>query len=142
MIQYSTDSSLKTEELGFLLASEINKPSVIALFGNLGSGKTAFTRGFVKALNPEAEVHSPTFTLVNDYSGNGFNIYHFDMYRITDFDGLYSTGYFDYLNDENYLIIEWSENIAEYLPENCIKIYISKCDNDTVRLFKVYGFDQ
>ena len=100
-----------TENIGFELGSKLPLGSVIALFGDLGAGKTAFTRGFTKGMGIECDVSSPTFALVNEYRGKNKTLYHFDMYRINGWDDLYSTGYFDYLDTGASLIIEWSENI-------------------------------
>ncbi len=110
--------------LGKRIASEGH--TYIALFGDLGVGKTAFTRGIVSELSPKARVHSPTYTIVNDYSekGAGYDVYHFDMYRITDEESLYSTGYFDYLTDRAFVIVEWCENIIDLLPSPRIEVCI------------------
>ena len=79
------------------------------------------------------EVSSPTFSLVNEYRGKKNSLFHFDMYRIKTFDDLYSTGFFDYLDENEFIAIEWSENIENALPENYIKILIEKCENDNER---------
>ncbi len=132
-------SAEETEKIGAAVASSLNGSEVIALFGGLGMGKTAFTRGLCAALGVNEGVTSPTFALVNDYLGK-FNIYHFDMYRVTSWDDLYSTGYFDYL-DTGVLVIEWSENIEGALPENAIKITISRGESDNDRIFEIEGVD-
>ncbi len=139
MAVYNTCSSAQTEKIGFLLGRSVPDGSVIAMFGDLGAGKTAFTRGFTQGMGIEADVSSPTFALVNEYRGNGKTIYHFDMYRISGWDDLYSTGYFDYLDMGNTLIIEWSENIESVLPENCIKVIITKTDNINERNIEIIG---
>lgn len=102
-------------------------------------GKTAFTRGLCRGLGVNDGVSSPTFALVNEYHGK-HNIYHFDMYRVTSWDDLYSTGFFDYL-DKGILVIEWSENIEGALPENAIRINISKGNSDDERIFEIEGVD-
>ena len=118
----------ETEAAGKALGKRITSEghAYIALFGDLGAGKTAFTRGVVSELSPKARVHSPTYTIVNDYSekGAGYDVYHFDMYRITDEESLYSTGYFDYLTDRSFIIVEWCENIIDMLPVPRIEIHI------------------
>lgn len=139
MAIYNTFSSAETERIGFLLGKNVSNGSVIAMFGDLGAGKTAFTRGFAKGMGIECDVSSPTFALVNEYRGNGKTLYHFDMYRISGWDDLYSTGYFDYLDMGNTLIIEWSENIEAVLPPDCIKIIITKTDNDNERNIEIIG---
>ena len=127
----------ETEKIGESIAEKLKGTEVIALFGGLGMGKTAFTRGLCRGLGVKDGVSSPTFALVNEYCGK-FNIYHFDMYRVTTWDDLYSTGFFDYI-DNGVLVIEWSENIEGALPDNAIKITISRGDNDNRRIFEIEG---
>ncbi len=126
-----TNSPEETESVGFELAKELeNDPSLppfIALYGDLGVGKTAFVRGFTKVFSPNALVRSPTFALVNEYpSKSGRRVFHFDMYRITDEDDLYSIGYYDYLDDGSICLVEWSENIPYAIPEEHIRVEITK----------------
>ena len=102
-------------------------------------GKTAFTRGLAKGLGVNDGVSSPTFALVNEYSGK-CNIYHFDMYRVNSWDDLYSTGFFDYI-DTGVIVIEWSENIEGALPDKSIRISISKGSSDDERLFEIEGVE-
>lgn len=136
IISKSTDD---TERIGEQIAKKLCGNEIIALFGGLGMGKTAFTRGFCRGLGVNDGVSSPTFALVNEYHGK-HNIYHFDMYRVTSWDDLYSTGFFDYL-DKGILVIEWSENIEGALPENAIRINISMGNNDDERTFEIEGVD-
>jgi tRNA threonylcarbamoyladenosine biosynthesis protein TsaE len=139
MIKLVSHSPEDTERIGAQIAAKLNGTEVIALFGGLGMGKTAFTRGLAAALNVTDGVSSPTFALVNEYSGK-YNIYHFDMYRVTSWDDLYSTGFFDYM-DTGVLVIEWSENIEGALPENAVRIEISKGASDDERIFEIEGVD-
>ena len=132
-------STKDTEKIGESVAKKLSGNEVIALFGGLGMGKTAFTRGLCRGLGVNDGVSSPTFALVNEYHGK-YNIYHFDMYRVTSWEDLYSTGFFDYL-DNGVLIIEWSENIEGALPENAIRINISNGDSDDERTFEIEGVD-
>lgn len=132
-------STEDTEKIGELIAEKLCGNEVIALFGGLGMGKTAFTRGLCRGLGVNDGVSSPTFALVNEYHGK-YNIYHFDMYRVTSWEDLYSTGFFDYL-DNGVLVIEWSENIEGALPENAIRINISKGEYDDERTFEIEGVD-
>lgn len=135
ILNYKTDSPEKTEETAFQLADMIAKePSVyagsyniifIAMYGDLGVGKTAFTRGFVRRFAPDEAVYSPTYSLVNEY-GDKTKIYHYDMYRITGEDDLESTGFYDYKNC--IIISEWCENIPYALPDSYIKVEITKTD--------------
>ncbi len=131
----------ETEKTGFNLGKTLAKGSVVALFGDLGAGKTAFTRGFARGMGISADVTSPTFAIMNDYIDNGVHLYHFDMYRISGYDDLYSTGYFDFAEGTDTVIIEWSENIEEFLPPDCVRVYISKTENENERLIDITGFD-
>lgn len=137
MNRFITNSAEETERLGERIASKLKGTDVIALFGGLGMGKTAFTRGLAHGLGADDVVSSPTFALVNEYSGR-VPVYHFDMYRVTSWDDLYSTGFFDYL-DTGVLVIEWSENIEGALPENALRITISRGENDNQRIFDIEG---
>lgn len=114
------------EKLGkFLRAGDM-----IAYKGGLGAGKTTFTRGIALGMGLGDSVSSPTFALVNEYHGNHLSLYHFDMYRIESEDDLESTGFYDYPFEDNVAAIEWSENIAEFLPEHTIYITIKAIDDD------------
>ncbi|MBQ1586590.1 MAG: tRNA (adenosine(37)-N6)-threonylcarbamoyltransferase complex ATPase subunit type 1 TsaE [Ruminococcus sp.] len=137
MNRFITNSAEETEQLGERIASKLKGMEVIALFGGLGMGKTAFTRGLARGLGADDVVSSPTFALVNEYSGR-VPVYHFDMYRVTSWDDLYSTGFFDYL-DTGVLVIEWSENIEGALPENALRITISRGESDNQRIFDIEG---
>lgn len=136
--QQITASVEETEALGAQLAqallTDASLPRYIAMRGDLGVGKTAFTRGFTKAIAPEALVRSPTFALVNEYHPPRAKrlppVFHFDMYRITSEDDLYSIGYDDYL-DRGICLVEWSENIPFALPEDHLQVCIEKCGTDT-----------
>ena len=137
MNRYITNSAEQTVQLGERLAAKLRGTEVIALFGGLGMGKTAFTRGLARGLGAGDVVSSPTFALVNEYSGR-VPVYHFDMYRVNSWDDLYSTGFFDYL-DTGVLVIEWSENIEGALPENALRITISRGEHDNQRIFDIEG---
>jgi tRNA threonylcarbamoyladenosine biosynthesis protein TsaE len=134
-----SNSAQETESIGALVGKQLSGTEVIALFGGLGMGKTAFTRGLSSSLGISDGVSSPTFALVNEYHGK-YNIYHFDMYRVSTWEDLYSTGFFDYI-DNGILVIEWSENIEGALPENAIRITISKGETDNQRVFEIEGVD-
>ncbi|MGN0469769.1 MAG: tRNA (adenosine(37)-N6)-threonylcarbamoyltransferase complex ATPase subunit type 1 TsaE [Acutalibacteraceae bacterium] len=123
MQKFLSKSPQETEQIAEKLSQTLSGTEVIAMFGGLGAGKTAFTRGLARGLEIEDGVSSPTFALVNEYEGK-FTVYHFDMYRVSTWDDLYSTGFFDYI-DNGVMIIEWSENIEEFLPENHITITIN-----------------
>ena len=123
MQKFLSKSAQETEQIAERLSKTLKGTEVIAMFGGLGAGKTAFTRGLARGLGIEDGVSSPTFALVHEYDGK-FTVYHFDMYRVSTWDDLYSTGFFDYI-DNGIMIIEWSENIEEFLPENHITITIN-----------------
>lgn len=129
---YTTASAAATEAVGRGLALRLHAAgkaaAFVALFGDLGVGKTAFVRGFVSALVPDARVKSPTYTIVNEYRGGDVPVFHFDVYRIEGEDDLYSTGYYDYL-DTGYLLCEWSEKIPFALPDDRITVEIEKTDS-------------
>lgn len=134
-------STAETEKIGYNLGKTLPRGCVVAMFGDLGAGKTSFTRGFAAGMGIEADVTSPTFAIMNDYYGNGRHLYHFDMYRVSGYDDLYSTGYFDYSEGDDSVIIEWSENIEEFLPDDCVRITLTKTDNENERLIDISGFD-
>ncbi len=116
----------ETELVGAELARYLieNGENFIALYGDLGAGKTAFTRGLASELAPDAPVCSPTYTIVNEYSGK-IPLFHFDMYRIEDEDSLESIGFYDYFN-RGIIVTEWSENIPFALPDRYIRVTIEK----------------
>lgn len=140
MIKMITASSAETESLGKKIASILSGNETIALFGDLGAGKTAFTRGLCEGLGVTDGVSSPTFAIVNAYNGK-YPVYHFDMYRITDADDLFSTGYYDYIGN-GVIVIEWSENIESELESDAIRIRIKKNDDENIRLFEIEGLDE
>ena len=137
MSRWISNSAEETERLGERVASKLSGTEVIALFGGLGMGKTAFTRGLARGMGADDIVSSPTFALVNEYRGR-VPVYHFDMYRVASWDDLYSTGFFDYL-ENGVLVIERSENIEGALPENALRITISRGENDNQRIFDIEG---
>lgn len=126
---------LDTETLGAALASllesDASLPRFVALYGDLGVGKTAFVRGFASVLSPESLVRSPTFTLVNEYRNKATkrSLFHFDMYRIDSEDDLYSMGFDDY-PDRGICILEWCEKIPFALPAHYLRVTITKNNLD------------
>ena len=140
----NTSSVDLTENTGLELASYlVNNPAAprfIAMYGDLGVGKTAFVRGFCSELCSDSIVRSPTFALVNDYKckKSGIrHIYHFDMYRITGEDDLYSIGFYDYLDSGELCIAEWCELIPFALPDEYIKVEILKLDDGDNRQINI-----
>lgn len=141
MIKLISESVAQTEKIAYSLGRSLPYGSVVALFGDLGAGKTSFTRGFALGMGIESDVTSPTFALVNEYHSENKSLYHFDMYRINGWDDLYSTGYFDYYDSGASLIIEWSENIESVLPDDCVRINLLKTDNENERIIEITGCD-
>lgn len=126
MKKYISNSPQKTEQIAAEIASTLVGGEVIAFRGDLGAGKTCFTRGLAQGLGFVGEVNSPTFALINEYIGGRLPIYHFDMYRISEWEELYSSGFFDYLEAGGVIAAEWSENIENALPQNTVYIEIDK----------------
>ncbi|MCR4614653.1 MAG: tRNA (adenosine(37)-N6)-threonylcarbamoyltransferase complex ATPase subunit type 1 TsaE [Clostridiales bacterium] len=143
MFDYISKSEQDTEQLGFRLAGNLKAGDVLAFFGDLGAGKTAFTRGLARGLGITDAVSSPTFSIVHEYDGR-IPLFHFDMYRVNSWDGLYSTGFFDYLERGGIIAIEWSENIENVLPEGYIRIEITRTDSgdDNERRITIIGDDR
>ena len=135
MNEFVSNSYEQTLQFASDFAKSVPRGSVIGFIGGLGMGKTAFTSGFVKGLGIDAEVSSPTFAICNEYIGENARVYHFDMYRIENWDDLYSTGYFDYLNDDSYILAEWSENIFGALPDDAIIIEIEKLGENSRKFY-------
>ena len=129
---FKVTSAEETEKVGAELAKKLKdsntKKAFIALFGEMGVGKTAFSRGFASYFDVRS-VKSPTYTVLNEYRG-AVKIHHFDFYRITDGDDLYSIGYDDVIEDDGYCLSEWSENITEFIPEGAIRVTISRVSNE------------
>lgn len=137
MREYITDSYEETVALGKEIGESLDKGSVVAFIGGLGMGKTAFTTGLALGLGIDADVSSPTFAVCNTYIGNESTLYHFDMYRVDGWDDLYSTGFFDFLNTDCFMAVEWSENIYGALPDDTLMVEIEKI-SDNSRRFKIY----
>ena len=132
---YQTTTPEESEAVGaafasYLLACE-PRGAFVAMYGDLGAGKTAFVRGAARAIAPDAYVQSPTYTVVNEYHGKNGLLFHFDMYRIDDEDSLDSIGYWDYLERGGYCFVEWSEKIPFALPERYLRVTITKLPQST-----------
>lgn len=138
-MEFSTKSELETHQLAQKIGEHLKPGDVILFTGDMGAGKTAFTKGLAEFFETSDEVTSPTFALVHEYSGR-VNIFHFDLYRLSGFDDLYSTGFFDYLDRDGILVVEWSENIPELNQEleNVVKISVEKL-SENERKFTITG---
>ncbi len=130
---YTTHSPAETEAIGFALGEKIKPGMVIAYRGDLGAGKTAFTRGLAQGLGSTELVTSPTYTIVNEYLGGRLPLFHFDMYRLASSDDLWDIGWEDYLDRKGICAVEWSENVSDAL-EDPIVITIEKLGGDSRRI--------
>jgi len=128
-------SEEQTERIGERLAESLEERTVIALYGDLGAGKTAFVRGLAKGLGLTARVTSPTFTIVNEYSDK---LFHFDMYRLSGSDELFDIGWEDYLDRGGICAVEWSENVRDAFTGDEIQVHIKKLSGD-LRQIEITG---
>ena len=132
-MQYITNSPAETEAIGAALGKIVNPGTVIAYRGDLGAGKTAFTRGLAKGLGCREIVTSPTYTIVNEYLGGRMPLFHFDMYRLRSSDDLFDIGWEDYLDRDGVCAVEWSENVDDAM-EDALYITIEKLGEDSRRI--------
>ncbi|MCB7513410.1 MAG: tRNA (adenosine(37)-N6)-threonylcarbamoyltransferase complex ATPase subunit type 1 TsaE [Clostridiales bacterium] len=138
-MMYLSHSEEETEQLGERLGQALSPGAVVAYTGGLGMGKTAFTRGLARGLGCTERVTSPTFTLVNEYPGR-IPLFHFDVYRLSGSDALYDIGWDDYLDRGGVCAVEWSENIADALPEDTVFVRLRRCEaHDNWREIDVEG---
>lgn len=139
---YYTSSPEETEELGRKVARVIKETDgffFVAMYGDLGAGKTVFVRGFASVLSPSSRVKSPTYTIVNEYRKGEKPLFHFDLYRISSPDELDGFGFDDYLASGN-CIAEWCENIGDRLPEGAVRVTVEK-NGECGRKITVDGLD-
>ena len=129
MKEITTYSEAETKKVARQIAEKIGTSGIIVLNGDLGAGKTKFTEGFLSYFGLENEISSPTFTIVNEYKNEKVNIYHFDVYRLSDIDEFYAIGGEEYFS-KGICIIEWGEIIEDALPKHYIKIDIKKDEED------------
>ena len=132
-MQFITNSPAETEALGAALAARLKAGTVLAYRGDLGAGKTAFTRGLARGLGYTEPVTSPTYTIVNEYLGGRLPLFHFDMYRLGSADDLWDIGWEDYLDRGGICAVEWSENVAEAM-DGAITVSIEKLDEQARRI--------
>ena len=139
MMQITTRSANETQALGQKLASRLAPGDVIAYFGDLGAGKTAFTRGLAQGLGITDPVTSPTYTIVNEYLSGRIPLFHFDMYRLSSSDELFDIGWEDYLSRGGVCAVEWSENVEDAL-QDAIRVTIEKdADEPDTRHITITG---
>ncbi|MGM9549176.1 MAG: tRNA (adenosine(37)-N6)-threonylcarbamoyltransferase complex ATPase subunit type 1 TsaE [Faecousia sp.] len=132
-MDFITNSPEETERVGAALGKTIPAGTILAYRGDLGAGKTAFTRGLARGLGCREIVTSPTYTIVNEYSGGRLPLFHFDMYRLSSADDLFDIGWEDYLDRGGVCAVEWSENVAGAM-ENAVTVTIEKLGEDTRRI--------
>ena len=138
-MEYITNSPSETEAVGAALARVLQPGTVIAYRGDLGAGKTAFTRGLARGLGVTDRVTSPTYTIVNEYLGGRMPLFHFDMYRLGSEDELFDIGWDDYLERGGVCAVEWSENVWGAM-EHAIVITITRLSEET-RKIEIEGGD-
>ena len=139
-MQFTTNSPAETEAVGAALSRILIPGTVIAYRGDLGAGKTAFTRGLARGLGVSDPVTSPTYTIVNEYLGGRMPLFHFDMYRLHSADDLWDIGWEDYLERGGICAVEWSENVTEAM-EDAITVTIEKLGEETRRITFEGGID-
>jgi tRNA threonylcarbamoyladenosine biosynthesis protein TsaE len=132
-MQYISNSPRETEAIGFALGQILTPGAIIAYRGDLGAGKTAFTRGLAKGLGYGDSVTSPTYTIVNEYLSGRLPLFHFDMYRLRSSDDLWGIGWDDYLDRGGVCAVEWSENVADAM-EDAIFVTIEKLGEECRRI--------
>ena len=138
-MEYLSHSELETEAAGEALGRSLSPGAVLAYRGDLGMGKTAFTRGLARGLGYTGRVTSPTFTIVNEYEGGRLPLFHFDMYRLEDSDALFDIGWEDYLARGGVCAVEWSERIDSALPPDTLTVSIARGEHDNDRIISVTG---
>lgn len=136
-MEFITHSPEETEKIGEALAKSLQPGTILAYRGDLGAGKTAFTRGLARGLGCKETVTSPTYTIVNEYLGGRLPLFHFDMYRLASSDDLWDIGWEDYLDREGVCAVEWSENVADAM-EDAITVTIEKL-GETTRQITIEG---
>ena len=139
-MDYLTHNEIETEALGETLARRLGAGDVVAYRGDLGAGKTAFTRGLARGLGCTGRVTSPTFTVVNEYEGR-LPLFHFDLYRLEGEDALFDIGWEDYLSRGGVCAVEWSENVAEAIEDGAVRVSIVRGDGDNDRIIAIEGVD-
>ena len=136
-MQFITNAPEETEALGEKLAKLLRPGTVLAYLGDLGAGKTAFTRGLARGLGCRETVTSPTYTIVNEYLGGRLPLFHFDMYRLASSDDLWDIGWEDYLDRQGVCAVEWSENVPEAM-HGALTVRLEKL-GDSVRRITIDG---
>ena len=138
-MEYLSHSVEETEDIGRQLAASLHPGDIVAYFGDLGAGKTAFTRGLARGLGYSGRVSSPTFTIVNEYEGS-IPLFHFDLYRLEDEEELFDIGWEDYLARGGVCAVEWSERFSSLLPDQAIPVVLRRHpEEDGWRIITIGG---
>lgn len=140
-MEYRSNSPGETEALGAALAKLLWPGAVVAFTGDLGAGKTAFVRGMAQGLGVAGRVTSPTFTIVNEYEGGRLPLFHFDLYRLASSDELFEIGWEDYLRRGGVCAVEWSENAADALEGDAVRVDLRRGAEDGQRVITIQGVD-
>lgn len=135
-----TNNELETIRLGQKIAGQLKRGDILALSGDLGTGKTAFVKGIARGLGIDDYITSPTFTLVHSYEGMGFNLHHFDVYRVSDEEELFEIGFEEYLYENDICVIEWADLIKNLIPNHSIWIHFERLDGG--RTITVKGLEE
>ena len=136
-MEHRSGSVEETEQLGQALAEHLGPGTVVAFTGDLGAGKTAFVRGLARGLGIPDRVTSPTFTIVNEYEGGRLPLFHFDMYRLASSEELFDIGWEDYLARGGVCAVEWSENIADALEGDLVRVDLRRGDGENERIITI-----
>ena len=139
-MEFITNSPVETEKVGEALGRVLKPGTILAYEGDLGAGKTAFTRGLARGLGATEQVTSPTYTIVNEYLSGRMPLFHFDMYRLASSDDLWDIGWEDYLERGGVCAVEWSENVADAM-EGAITVCIQKCGEESRKITITGGVD-
>ena len=133
-----SNSQTETEALGEMLAEHLKEGAIVAFFGDLGAGKTAFIRGMARGLRIQEPITSPTFTIVNEYDGR-LPLFHFDLYRLSGEDELFEIGFEDYVSRGGICAVEWSERAADCFKSDCICVEMKRGEGDHQRIITIEG---
>lgn len=140
-MKYISKSESETESIAEALAKKYGPGKTFLLAGDLGAGKTAFTRGLARGYGSDAKVSSPTFTLVHEYDGET-KVYHFDLYRLNDSGELYDIGFSDYFSPGTVRVIEWPDNFYSEMPEDSVRVGIKRGDGENDRIIEVFDGEE
>ena len=139
MQSFITKNEAETEKVGEGFASGLPGGTVVAMYGDLGAGKTAFVRGMARGMGLDCRVSSPTFTIVNEYEGGRLPLFHFDMYRLRDADDLFDIGWEDYLTRGGVCAVEWSERVDDAMPADTLWVDIARGTDESDRIITISG---